>query len=75
MPSIPRRTVLPPPYADPLALARPLMPPHIASDLVTETDRAVEDMVSNTLKAQYPSYSYALPPSLLDLSVQLGPSN
>lgn len=29
-----------------------------ASDLVTETDKAVEDMVSSSLKSAYPSYKY-----------------
>lgn len=32
-----------------------------ASDLVTETDKAVEDMISSSLKSAYPTYSY--PPS------------
>ena len=27
-------------------------------DLVTETDKAVEDMVSSTLKKEYPDYAY-----------------
>lgn len=27
-----------------------------ASDLVTETDKTVEDMISTSLKAQYPDY-------------------
>lgn len=31
-----------------------------ASDLVTETDKAVEDMVSKSLKDKYPDYSYVL---------------
>ena len=31
---------------------------HIAaSDLVTETDKAVEDMVSSSLKSKFPDYS------------------
>lgn len=34
-----------------------------SSDLVTETDKAVEDMVSSTLKKKYPDYAY-LPLSL-----------
>lgn len=29
-----------------------------ASDLVTETDKAVEDMVSSSLKSRFPDYSY-----------------
>lgn len=29
-----------------------------ASDLVTETDKAVEDMVSSSLKSKFPDYSY-----------------
>ncbi|KAL2038771.1 hypothetical protein N7G274_008529 [Stereocaulon virgatum] len=29
-----------------------------SSDLVTETDKAVEDMVSSSLKAKFPSYSF-----------------
>ena len=29
-----------------------------SSDLVTETDKAVEDLVSSTLKSKYPSYSF-----------------
>lgn len=29
-----------------------------ASDLVTETDKAVEDMVSTALRAEYPDYVY-----------------
>lgn len=28
-----------------------------SSDLVTETDKAVEDMVSSTLKKEYPDYA------------------
>ena len=30
---------------------------HSASDLVTETDKAVEDMVSSSLKSRFPDYS------------------
>ena len=30
----------------------------VASDLVTETDKAVEDMVSSSLKSRFPDYSY-----------------
>lgn len=29
-----------------------------SSDLVTETDKAVEDLVSTSLKSAYPDYSY-----------------
>ena len=32
-----------------------------SSDLVTETDKAVEDMVSSTLKKGYPEYAYYSP--------------
>lgn len=32
-----------------------------AADLVTETDQAVEKMVSTTLKDKYPDFSYVLP--------------
>ena len=28
-----------------------------SSDLVTETDKAVEDMISSTLKKEYPDYA------------------
>lgn len=31
---------------------------HQAADLVTETDRAVEDLVSSTLRQKYPSYKF-----------------
>ena len=34
-----------------------LMLDDAASDLVTETDKAVEDMVSSSLKAKFPDYS------------------
>ena len=30
---------------------------YTASDLVTETDKAVEDMVSSSLKSRFPDYS------------------
>jgi len=32
----------------------------LAADLVTETDKAVEDMVSSTLREKYPDYEYVL---------------
>ena len=32
-----------------------------SSDLVTETDKAVEDMVSSSLKSKYPDYKYFIP--------------
>jgi len=32
----------------------------LAADLVTETDKAVEDMVSSTLREKYPDYEYAI---------------
>ena len=35
----------------------PLTLDDAASDLVTETDKAVEDMVSSSLKSTYPDYS------------------
>lgn len=32
-----------------------------SADLVTETDQAVESMVSTSLKEQYPDYQWAIP--------------
>jgi myo-inositol-1(or 4)-monophosphatase len=33
-------------------------PPHAAVDLVTETDRAVETLISSSLSTKYPSYAF-----------------
>lgn len=38
-----------------------ILTPSIASDLVTETDKAVEDLVSGSLKSAYPDYSCSSP--------------
>jgi myo-inositol-1(or 4)-monophosphatase len=43
-----------------LFVALPILILLAASDLVTETDEAVEKMVSSTLKSKYPDYSCAL---------------
>jgi len=37
-----------------------------AADLVTETDKAVEDMVSSTLREKYPDYEYVILHASLD---------
>lgn len=43
----------------------------VAADLVTETDKAVEDMVSNSLKSAYPDYLYGLTPPEIFKGIQL----
>lgn len=52
----PRRTVRPNFYK--YHLLHSILTPYTAVDLVTETDRAVESLISTSLREKYPNYSF-----------------